>query len=311
MANSPKKSEKVDLEKVAAQLAKIEILPITADDHLVLRGTAKFATRSFSVGEYTVSVGIKQAALRLDHPSFDMENAYEATLKKDAWSQTEKQLDQSHMAGKLGAKIGAKLWEFFDFSAEGKVEKDRRETAEQKSSAQYRIVNATPTGWLIGTELGDPRVPDGTLPQGLAHCLSGEYLSGRLGEEGDGHKEKNGNFALCVLRPKAGGNDPKIVATLYCVTGSLQIAVSHAGANDASQVLRTQSEGKQQEERLKKAFIEICARRAEMAHSEGAQTESMLSGELYLSHQERHAPILSPKSLTMASPQEKGKKPHG
>jgi hypothetical protein len=298
MVTSPKKSERVDLEKVASQLAKIEILPITADDHLTLRATAKFTTKSFSAGEYRVSIGLKQAALRLDHPSFEMENAYQATLPKETWSQSWKNRTTSHIGGSVKASIGAILG-VFNLSAKAQVESDRHGSAEQKSSTSYRIVSVTPTGWQIGTELGDPRVPDGTLPEGLEHCLSGDYLSGRLGEQGDGHKERNGSYALCVLRPKQGGNDPKIVATLYCVTGSLQVVVSHSGVRNASEsILKMQGESRAREEELRNAFVHICLRRAEVAHSEGAQTEAMLSGELYLSHQERHAPILARKAAS-------------
>ena len=299
MAASAKKSEKADLEKIASQLAKIEILPVTADDHLNLRATARFTTKSFLAGEYTVSIGIKQAALRLDHPSFEMESAYQATLPKETWSQSWKNLATSHAGGSVKAKIGVSILDLLRLSGEGQLAKDHRDSAEQKSSASYRIVSATPTGWQIGTELGDPRVPDGTLPEGLEHCLSGEYLSGRLGEQGDGYKEKSGSFALCVLRPKSGGNDPKIAATLYCVTGSLQIAVSYSkAANISASVLRAESESRAREGSLRKAFVEICLARAEAARSEGAHTEAMLSGELYLSHNERHAPILGPKATS-------------
>ena len=83
-------------------------------------------------------------------------------------------------------------------------------------------------GWRIGTELGDPRAPDKALPDGLDHCLDGEYFSGRRKEQGEGYKDRSGQLALGVLKPKAGGNDPHVIATLIGVSGALRFTVKLA-----------------------------------------------------------------------------------
>ena len=170
-----------------------------------------------------------------------------------------------------------------------------QESAEQKTSAPYPIVSVTPTGWQIGTNLGDPRAPVGTLPDGLETCLNGEYLSGRDDEQGDGYKGKDGALALCILKPNHHGNDPRIVATLCGVSGSLKVAVtsSEAPVGSAS-VLQRQGEAKSQEDVLRKAFIDICIQRATVEH---AQTGTMLSGEFYLSQHEIHAPKLPQQEM--------------
>jgi hypothetical protein len=285
MVSSPKKHQKVDLEKIAVQLASIHILIVPGPQRFI-RATAKFATRSFDAGTYRVSVGLKQAILHLDLPSYDIENAYQATLPMETWSESWKNLDSSRVGGGIKAKIGAKIAGLFSASAEGHAEKNKAETAEQKASAPYRIVSTTPTGWQIGTELGDPRDPRGTLPKGLDHCLNGEYLSGKSGEHGEGFKEKSGAFALCELRPKPGGNDTRVVATLFGASGSLQIEIT-----PSNPVGTFQNEKTEREAALRKAFVEICLQRAEAAAKDGIRTDEMLSGEFYLNHHEIRGPI--------------------
>ncbi len=237
--------------------------------------------------------------LQLDHPSFDRESAYQATLAKERWSESWKTRQGSHVAGEVKAGIGAKIAGFLSFGAKGQAGKESRESAEQKASAPYPIVSVTPTGWHIGTNLGDPRAPVGTLPDGLESCLNGEYLSGRNDERGDGYKGKDEAFALCILKPNHHGNDPRIVATLFGVSGSLKVAVtSSEPAIGSSSVLQRQGETKSQEDALRKAFIDICIQRATMEH---AQTGTMLTGEFYVSQHEIHAPKLPQQETTRAN----------
>jgi hypothetical protein len=291
MIGPPKKRQKVDLEKIASQLASIRILIVPGDQRHLLRAAAKFDTRSFDAGAYRVSIGLKQAILHLDLPSYDIENAYQATLPKETWSESWKHFDSSSSGAGLQARLGARIAGFLSFAGEALAKKNKSESAEQKASAPYRIVSATPSGWRMGTELGDPRDPRGTLPDGLDHCLNGEYLSGKGGERGEGMKEKDGTFALCELKPKSGANDPRVVATLFGVSGSLQIVIT---PSNTSVSLKFQSEKNEREEELRKAFVEICLKRAEAAVKEGARTETMLSGEFYLSHHEIRAPVTPP-----------------
>jgi hypothetical protein len=292
-----KRSDRPDLEKIAAQLARVKLSAIAGEDHIALRATATFATRSFTAGKYHVSVGIRQALLHLDHPSFDLENAYQATVAKETWSQSWKQLRDNHLAGSVKAKVGTKLWGLFDFSGEGDAARKSQESTEQQASAPYPIVSSRPWGWQIGTELGDPRAPSGTLPEGLEHCLNGEYLSGRQDEKGDGIRDKTGALALGLLRAKPGGNDPRIVATLFGVSGALKIVVTPSDLADAaSPGLQQTNERREREDTLRKAFIEICVQRAQAAKKQGAHTEEMVSGDFYLHFSEIHAPKVPQKA---------------
>lgn len=289
MVAASKKSKSSDVEKVAAQLGKVQLTPIAEGGFISVRAVVKFTTRSFTAGKYKVSVGLTHALLQLEHPSFEMENAYQATLAKDTWSESWTKRRASRMEGKVKATLGMKLWNFFSLSAEGQAEKAGNESAEQKASLPYRIVSATPTGWQIGTELDDPRTPQGTVAEGLEHCLYGEYLSGRNEEKGDGAKDKTGAFALCVLRPKVGGNDSQIIATLLGASGSLQVVVTSADETPQS-ALQSHTEERQTEEKLRKAFVEICLQRSRKAQEQGARMDTMLTGEFYLDHQEKYAP---------------------
>ena len=170
MATSPKSKAHSNLQKVAAQIATIKILPVAMDEKVIVRATATFATRSFTMGEYQVGIGIQQALLHLDHPSFDRSSAYQATLPKDTWSENSTEQSKSEASGHFAGGLKAKFGGLFHLGAQGALGKERQEAAEQKSTLNFQIVSATPSGWRIGTERGDPRSPRGTLPIGLEHC---------------------------------------------------------------------------------------------------------------------------------------------
>jgi hypothetical protein len=290
-----RKSKQPDLEKVAGQLAKIHVLPVVDGDQITLRAAAHFTTRSFTAGEYQVSVGLNQALLHLEHPSYELEHKYHARLPKSAWSQNWTNLTSSQYGGSLVLKIGTMIGALRP-SGQIAAGRDSRETTEQNAHVDYPLVTVTPTGWRIGTEMGDPRTPANTLPEGLEHCLDGEYLSGCRDEQGEGYREGNGSIALGVLKPKVGGNDPRVVATLICVSGALLVAVRPT-ANALASGLKEISERKRKEQELRQAFIDICLRRADEAQREHVRTDVMLSGEFYLCHHESHAPRLSSKEL--------------
>lgn len=274
----------------------MKIVPIAGEDGIALKATATFTTKSADLGKYKVAIGLTHAVLHLDHPSFDRESAYQATLAKGRWSESWKAHQGTHLHGEVKASIGAKIAGLFSVGGKGEAGKESKESAEQKASAPYPIVNVTPTGWQIGTELGDPRAPAGSLPDGLESCLNGEYLSGRNDECGDGYKAKDGVLALCLLKPNHHGNDPRIVATLFGVSGSLKVAVTSSEADvGSSSILQRQGETKSQEVALRKAFIDICIQRAA---AEGAHTDTMLSGEFFLSQHEIHAPKLPRQETT-------------
>lgn len=277
------------------QLAKIHVLPVADGGHITLRATAQFTTRSFTAGEYQVSIGLNQALLHLDHPSYEREQGYQATLSKDTWSQNWINRTSSRAGISVAAKIGTKIADLIGLTGQASVGIENRETTEQKARVPYPIVSITPTGWRIGNEMGDPRDPEKALPEGLEHCLDGEYLSGRRNESGEGYKEKNGHFALGILKPKSGGNDPRIIATLIGVSSALRVAVKLADpANVLTSGLKVISESKKKERELRQAFIEICLRRAADINKEHSRSDSILSGEFYLYEHETHAPKILP-----------------
>ena len=291
-----KKHPQLDLEKVASQLAKVRLLARAGKDGLTITATATFSSKSFEAGDYRVSVGIKQALLQLEHPSFEMGNAYQATLSDETWSQSWKKLKESQAEGKVEVTWGAKLRDLVGFGVGGKLSKNSQVTAVQESNAPYSLVITVPMGWQIGTELGDPRVAEGMVPEGLEYCLQGEYLSGRQDEKSDGLKDDTGKFVLCSLTPSR-GNDPRIVGTLFGAAGSLVIKVHPLRHEASKQGLGKVVESSEREETLRKAFVAICINRAEQAEKEGARTDAMLSGELYLNSHEIHAPQVPGKVL--------------
>lgn len=297
MAPAPKKTVQNDLEKIADQLASIKILPVAEDDHVAVRvTTASFATKTFTAGKYQVAIGIDQALLRLDHPGFERESPYQATLDKKVWSQSSTNRTFSKTGGMVKATIGKTFSRLLGASIGGHFERSKQKSVQQNNDLPYPLIAAMPTGWRIGTEHGDPRAPEGTLPDGLEGCLSGEYFSGRRDELGEGHKGKNGALALCVLRPKVGGNDPAVTATLFGASGALRVAVTLRDPIPTAQhsSLQLPAKNRSQEDQLREAFIEICLRRAEEAYVQGLPRDTIVSGEFYLSTDHKHAPKVSP-----------------
>ena len=116
---------------------------------------ATFTTRSFAAGDYQVSVGLIQALLHLDHPSYELVQGYQAILPKDAWSQSWINRTSSNAGISLVAKIGTKIADALGLSAQVKAGIENRNTMEQKANATYPLITLTPMGWRIGTELGD------------------------------------------------------------------------------------------------------------------------------------------------------------
>jgi light-regulated signal transduction histidine kinase (bacteriophytochrome) len=82
---------------------------------------------------------------------------------------------------------------------------------------------------------------------------------------------------------------------LFGVSGSLQIEFTLADMASAS--LQSPNEKKEQEIALRKAFIEICLNRAEVAAKDGIRTEAMVSGDFYLNHHEIRDPLKPAQTL--------------
>lgn len=289
------KSERKDLEKIASRLGSIHLIVIPGDQELLVRATAKFDPARFQSGEYEVAIGLNEAHLVLDHPSFDSSDFYEATLDKSIWSENFKSEKDSLKSGGVEGKAKFSLPSWLTFSGGGKFEAKKQETTEQKASARYPIISATPRGWRIGTELGDPRDPQGVLPDGLEHCLVGAYLSGQRGEMAYNQKNNSDPPILCRLTPKAGGNDPYIVATIYGACGALRIRISRRNEN-VDQGCMSGREDSTREEKLRESFVKICIERAAKTFEDGLRPQDHTTGEFYLNRHEIMAPKLSPSS---------------
>jgi len=76
-----------------------------------------------------------------------MQNAYQATLSKETWSQSSKNLKASHVGGGIKASIGARILNVVGIEASAQAKKDSEQSAEQKAVAPYPIVSIAPTGW--------------------------------------------------------------------------------------------------------------------------------------------------------------------
>ncbi|SRR6266568_637982 len=182
--------ESTNLDLVAKQIGECSLLTIPKSDHIVLRIAAKFAVKAFKTNQYSVSVGLTQAILRLSHPSYDSVSAYQATVDKSFWAETWKSQKKRHteVSGSVEAKTGFLQYLGLRGKFSASIAADQEEALSGKK--EYQIVKAIPGGWEIGSDLGEPRTPAGTTAKGLEFCLQGEYLTGRNGENGDGMKDE-------------------------------------------------------------------------------------------------------------------------
>ena len=296
MAGASKKTGKADLDRIAEQLAKVRILPVAEGDHIFIRAWASFTTRSFEAGKYRVSIGFKQALLTLDHPSFEREDSYRATLPKDIVAQgwASQQTNNANIGG--GLNLGMRVFDFIGFRVDAAGSKKNQDSVKVQANAPYPIVSIAPFGWRIGTERGDPRTMHGNVPPGLEFCLNNEYLRSHGHEKGEGPRDKNKELALCKLTPKSGGsNDPKIVAALFGESGSLTLRLEQLEGGDGLGNLTEQNEKAKQERELREAFVQICVRRAEQVQAEGVSMDTSVSGDLFLAKDQKHAPKLARK----------------
>lgn len=286
MALQVKSKERKDLENVVSRLAKVKLLARAIENHVALSALATFGTATFESGEYNVSVGITQAILRIDHPSYDRSEEYSAVLAKEFWTEKSKISEKSskNISGEVG--VAAKFFNAFKFTGKASAEKDNQKNTENSANLSFPLVTQDPVGWRIGSELGDPRDPAGTLPQGLEHCLSGGYFDGKNGEIGSGYEYEKGKFALCRLTRQQGGNDPAITATLTGLSGALRI-------NFRRKIPRLENVAKdlvqiaERQDAMRRVFIGICVERA--AKSE---QEDLLTGEFQIASHKIHAPKL-------------------
>ena len=238
-------------------------------------------------------MGLTQAGLRLKHPGYDRSRSYSATVAKEFLAQSEKSEVKKAVDGEVSLGIGAKLAQILSFRAIASAKASKLKSATQDSKAPYSLISATPFGWQIGSELGDPRPPTGDLPADLENCLNGEYFSGRAGEDGDGFKDdsKEKTFHSCRLETVPGGNDPNVTAVLFGIAGALKIAVTRKpGSVTPDAHRRDQAEA----DEMKATFIRLCLDKAAQQDAK----DDLLRGEFFLHRLERGTPKLSPAKPT-------------
>lgn len=290
MAGGATGHDKKNLGAIASQIAGVRLLARAQDNDIALCATVTFASRTFESGEYRVSIGLTHAILELEHPGFDRSDEFQATLDKELWSESWKTQVESSASGNISGGFKALLLGRFDLSAGGNIAKKKGKAIERNSNAPYPIVSVNPTGWQIGTRLGDPRGPSGSQAPGMDHCLSGQYFTGQHGEKATGYNYEDGKTALCRLVPKSGANDPNIKAMLKGVSGSLKASIELKEPSVAKN-LKASAEAGEREKSLRQAFIDICVKRAIRA---GAG--ELLSGEFPLKEHNIHAPKLPEKA---------------
>jgi hypothetical protein len=306
MPDPQRPAQRANLDKIATQLGEVKLLPVARDDHLELRATARFAVRKFEEGDYIVHVGLREALLRLEHPSFESGEPYEESLNAQSFEESSHKETKTSASGEIEASLGWRL--IAKFRGAGKANAARNVRQETKSLAHYKIIAAEAGDtWRIGSELGDPRHTS-TGPQAVAACLEGAYLdrplsaelgkgshpstkprteehpSARLGGE---EMIKSAPVILCRLRPKPEGpdksNDQRIVGKLTGAPRSLFVGLERFGP--AAPVTRAHDSDREKE--LRKALIDICLQREAL---DDLTTDRKLTGEFLLHRHETMAP---------------------
>ena len=272
-----KKAEKREFEIVAKNLGAVKLLPIQRDSKIYLTAEVKFGTIVTPSEKHKVGFGFREALLRVECPSYDIDDAYSATLPQADAVEVREDKHGYETAVHGGAQANIRVWNFISFGGGLGGKKHKANAVRNVAHAPYPLIAAVPRGWKIGSQLGDPRVPEDVGGSGLKHCLQGAYFSRHRAEGGLGDEIAGMGKALCSLRPKHGGNDPAVTATLYGQMTTLQVSVTFEPGSTQP------AEQNETSERLKQAFVEILVERTRaMAGDE----EGQLKGEVFL---DRHA----------------------
>lgn len=283
-----KENEKTDLNRLASRLGVCRVDLRATGDHVSVTVRASLAPQTFESGDYIVQVGFRQCGLRLEHEGFDIEAKYSAVVGDDFWKSKTKATSEakSGLEGESGGSF--KLLSFLNIRGKWSARRRHSDSDTQEGKSLLPLIEATPDGWSLGGDAGDPRVAAQATEKTMSGCLRGEYFSGRDGEQPDVPSKKDA--PTCILRPRADrGNAYQIKATLYGAAGGLVIAIARK-AGGASPEVRTKDDDRI--EFYKQNLIRICLDKATPDTRAAA-----LSGEVVLHEETRAAPKVSPRNL--------------
>lgn len=282
-----KDGERNDFQRLATRLGSCRVDLRAAGDHIAVTVRATLSPQSFESGDYLVHVGFRRCELRFEHEGYDIAAKYSAVVGDEFWKSKTKATSEakSGLEGEAGGSF--KFWSFLNIGGKWSARKHHSGSDTQEGKSVLPLIEATPEGWSLGGEAGDPRVAAQAADKAMSGCLRGEYFSGRDGEQPDVTLKKDA--PTCVLRPRADrGNAYQIKATLYGAAGGLVVAIAR---KDGGASPETREKDDERIETYKQTLIRICLDKA----SEEARA-AKLSGEIVLHEQTRAAPKLSPRA---------------
>lgn len=282
-----KESEKTDLNRLASRLGSCRVDLRATGDHISVTVRASLSPQSFESGDYVVQVGFRRCGLRLEHDGFDIEKKYSAVVGENFWKSKTEAKSESRSGLEGAAGFSAKAMYFLQVSGKWLRSRLQTDSMTQEGKSVLPLIEATPEGWSLGGEAGDPRVAAQAAEKAMSGCLRGEYFSGRDGEQPDVSSKKDA--PTCILRPRADrGNAYQVKATLYGAAGGLVIAVARKAGGVLPETLKNDDD---RVETYKQTLIRICLDKA----SAEARAAS-LSGEIVLHEETRAAPKVSPRA---------------
>lgn len=267
-----------DLKEHHGKLGKIAILPNFLVDEPYLAVEVVMEPRVFSSGkdrEYEVVVGFSEAHVVMNHPGYEANAHYAATVAPDIWKASVNNKTSLDASGTAEVSTGFSLFGFLTGNAGAKAAAQKARVAEVNEAVPYPLIQPTIDGWAIGGIHGDPRYGKNNVGE-KAGLLQGSYFKGDIGEDSAAEKTPAGRPKSAKLQYRDGANSLKITATLSAPKSALQVRVRRLEGNAITAVELAQDHADQ----LKEALIKLCvARELEMTAASGGGLATPLGND--------------------------------
>jgi hypothetical protein len=277
-----------ELNEHYKKLGKITILPNFLVDEPYLTIDVVMEPRLFSSGEdgqYEVVVGFTEAHVTMDHPGYEANSHYTATIAPEIWSASVRDKASMDAVGSVEVEAGGGLFGWFRASSKGNASASKARTTEVTADTPYPLIQPTTDGWVIGGVHGDPRYNKNNVGE-KAGLLQGSYFKGETGEISSSEKTHAGRPKNAKLQYRHGANSLKIAATLTAPKRALQVRIKRRH----SATIPFEEAEERHAEKLREKLVELCvARELEMARAseEGLQLSQTSGDQVFLDRCEK------------------------
>ena len=277
---------------MAGKLATVKAIPSVGENdeaHLRVEATFTPQTLDRDSDQFSLTIGIYEALLVMEHAGYDRLEAVEANLASTIWTAEHKTLTESKVSGSAMAGVKAKVAAYFvsaTASAQAEASASHANFDEHHGKATYPIIRATTEGWQIGGPEGDPRCVPSIDPK-KKWMLNGSYFNG-LGEA----RSHNGPYSA-KLRHKIGANDYSCRALLYAAHDGFRVEIKRR--SDANPATTTTNEVHKLA--LKEAIVRACLQRAKTERTTSGALPEHVNKDVFLASHVTAVPHATGKKI--------------